>query len=144
MDPSSNQTVVLDTHAWIWLMEGDRRLSESGVIERAELAASAGSLHVSSISLWEVAMLESLERVRLTVPVATWLSEALQTPGLTVVRVDEALAAESAHLPGDFTGDGCDRLIVATTRLNDGVLITADPAIIRYGSEGHVRVLEIA
>lgn len=124
-------------------MEGDPRLAEPGVIEQAERAASAGSLQVSSISLWEVAMLESLERVQLTVPVATWLFDAVQTPGLTVVRVDETLAAESAHLPGSFAGDGCDRLIVATTRLHDGLLMTADPAIIRYGSEGHVRVLAI-
>lgn len=142
-DTREGDLLVLDTHAWLWLMDGDERLDAGGFADAAEEAASRGLLLVSAISLWEVAMLEAVGRLHLSIPVASWLAEAVSTPGLSIVPVDAELAAESAQLPGRFPGDGCDRLIVATTRLRGGRLLTADPRLVRYGSEGHVRVTEI-
>ena len=133
---------ILDTHAWLWLMEGDSRLDERMVADLEE-AASEGSLFVSTLSLWEVATLESLGRVRFSVPVETWLQDALATPGLNLLEIDARVAAESARLPGTFAGDPVDRLLVAATRTHGGRLYTADRAILAYASAGYVDAVRV-
>ena len=123
-------------------MEGDSRLDGRTVAE-LERAASDGSLFVSTLSLWEVATLESLGRVRFAVPVETWLHEALDTPGLNLLPVDAGTAADSVRLPGAFTGDPVDRLLVAAARSHRGRLYTADPVILAYASAGYVDAVRV-
>ncbi len=70
---------LLDTHVLLW-WHGDRgRLSR----EQRDVIAAAGAdlpLEVSDISLWEVAMLYSLGRIRLTIPLREWLDKAVAAP----------------------------------------------------------------
>ena len=64
--------VVLDAHAWIWLVEGN--LSIPTAARRAiEQAAAAGQVWVSAISTWEVAMLAAKRRVVFSLDVQTWI-----------------------------------------------------------------------
>ncbi len=135
---------ILDTHVWLWLMEGDPRLADA-VVDELEQSASMGTLSVLTLSLWEVAMFEAAGRIRFLVPVDTWLSEALETPGLNLLEIDATMAAESVRLPEDFDGDAVDRLLVSAARTRNGVLYTADPAIIAYGERGwgHVHAVRV-
>ncbi len=130
---------ILDTHVWLWLMEGDPRLTDE-LVESLEQSASVGTLSVMTLSLWEVATLEAAGRIRFLVPVDTWLLEALETPGLNLLEIDASIAAESARLPDDFPGDAVDRLLVSAARTRNACLYTADPAIIDYGKRGWVNV----
>ncbi|TFH04483.1 MAG: type II toxin-antitoxin system VapC family toxin [Spirochaetales bacterium] len=139
MNPNHDR-IILDTHIWLWLMEGDPRIGAAAA-ELAESATSYGGLHVSALSIWEVAMLERANRVAFSVPLEAWLEEALSTPGFSVLALDSRVAAESVRLPGDFAGDPVDRLIVATARVNDAVVVTSDPVMLAYGQAGHLRVL---
>ncbi len=141
---SDKSPIILDTHSWILLMEGDRSLDGDPFVAAAESASIDGRLYVSAISIAEVALLASAGRVRFVVPVTTWLREALETPGLQVVELDVRVAAEGANLPGAFPGDSADRLIVSTARLLGGWLATADPALQEYGAEGWLRILPLA
>jgi len=118
-------------------MEGDTRINPA-LAGELEDAASAGSLFVSTLSLWEVAALESLGRVRFAVPIETWFEEALGIPGLNLLDVDSRTAAESARLPGLFDGDPVDRLLVAAARTHGGRIYTADERILAYGRSGYV------
>lgn len=133
------QISILDTHVWLWLMEGDPGIGAE-VIGALEHAASVGLLYVTSLSLWEIAMLERAGRVRFTVPVETWLEEALETPGLNLMQIDAQVAAESVRLPGEFPGDPVDALLVAAVRTHGGTLYTADPVLASYASTGAIRV----
>jgi len=133
------EQLVLDTHIWLWLMDGDARLSDD-LIGLVEAASAESRLAVCAVSIWEVVALEAAGRVSFTMPVEMWLDDALATPGLQVIPIDRAVAVESARLPGAFTGDIPDRVIVAATRISGGSLATADPAILSYGSEGYVRL----
>lgn len=133
---------ILDTHVWLWLMEGDPRLGEVQVDE-LERAASVGELCVTTLSLWEVAEYEAAGRVRLVVPVETWLREALDTPGLNLIDIDEAIATESSRLPGEFAGDAVDRMLVASARTRGGRIYTADPTILEYAEAGHVEAVRV-
>jgi PIN domain nuclease of toxin-antitoxin system len=135
------EQLILDTHAWLWLMEGDPRLAP-GMVTLAEEASVQSRLSVCAVSIWEVVALEAAGRVAFTIPVEAWLDEALATPGLTVLPIDRAVAVESGRLPGAFAGDVPDRVIVATARVTGGVLATADPRIIQYASQGYVVIAE--
>ena len=138
----TDDPVILDTHIWVWLMDGDPRLPDE-VVPLLESASGENRMLVSSVSIWEVVALESAGRVAFSVPVLDWLTDATETPGLNVIPLDAIIAVEAAHLPGAFRGDSPDRVIAASTRIMSGTLISADPRMIEYGEAGHLRVAAV-
>ena len=119
---------LLDTHILLW-WHGDRgRLSQ----EQQDVIAAAGAdspLEVSDISLWEVAMLYSLGRIRLTIPLREWLDKAVAAPLVRRHGISPAVAAELASLPDSFHRDPADRILVATARVLGATLLTRDRRI---------------
>lgn len=139
---AEDQTFLLDTHIWLWLMSGDDHLP-SGIVSRLEHAASFGGLYVSSLSIWEIAALAEADRVRFSIPLEQWFEQALGTPGLNVAEIDAAIAAESVRLPGEFDGDAVDRVLIATARVLGATLVTADRTLSDYASDGITRVAAV-
>lgn len=122
-------TALLDTHILIWWLNDVSPLSpeQRGVIE----SASADSpLLVSDISLWEVAALYDLGRIRLTVPLREWLDKAVAPPLVRRQGISPAIAAELAALPDSFHRDPADRILVATARVFGATLLTHDRRIV--------------
>lgn len=121
--------LLLDTHALIWLVEGDRALGRR-TARLAERSLAQDELGVASISFWEIGMLAARDRIALDMPVAEW---RLRVLGLGIHELpltgDAALAA--AILPG-FHPDPADRLIVATALSSSAGLATADDRILRW------------
>jgi PIN domain nuclease of toxin-antitoxin system len=138
--PDASRLMILDTHVWIWLMEGSERL-EKAVRHRIQQAVPEAALRVSAISVWEVAMLEAKGRIVFDKVCGAWVESALAAPGISLEPLSPDIAIASARLPGDFHGDPADRIIVATARSCGGTLITADNAILEYAKLGHVRAL---
>ena len=122
----SKTLLLLDTHAWVWLMEGSSRLSNSKALPQVEQAAHYNQLRVSIISVWEVAMLESKKRLRFTVPCLEWIQRSLRAPGLSLLPLLPEIVVESTRLPGEFHGDPADRLITSTARRHAAVVVTRD------------------
>lgn len=124
---------LLDTHILLWWLEDGGRLSpEQGRVLRE--ASPADPLLLSAISLWEVAVLHELGRIRLSRPLEEWLRMASAPPLVRVCPVDAAVAAETARLPQGFHRDPADRLIVATARLQGATLLTSDGRIQASGA----------
>jgi PIN domain nuclease of toxin-antitoxin system len=121
--------LLLDTHALIWLVEGNKALGRRAA-RLADDALAREQLGVAAISFWEMAMLVREQRITVDLPPAEW---RLRVVGLGVHEVpltgDIAIAA--AVLP-EFHGDPADRLIVASARAVDAGLITADDRILRW------------
>jgi PIN domain nuclease of toxin-antitoxin system len=132
--------ILLDTHVWVWLMLGDNRLGSSNR-RMLEKAVSDGRLRVSVISVWEVAMLEAKGRLTLAADCASWVREALAAPGIRLAEITPHIAISSTRLPGIFHGDPADRMLIATARESEATLVTADKAILQYGSGGYVHVV---
>jgi PIN domain nuclease of toxin-antitoxin system len=124
-------------------MNGNPELESSPALPLAERASEHGGLLLCSISLFEITTYARSGRISPAIPIRDWIADALETPGLRLLPIDAALAAEAAALPGTVPADGVDRLIVAAARLSRAALVTADPALIAYGAEGHVRVVEV-
>jgi PIN domain nuclease of toxin-antitoxin system len=126
---------LLDTHAWVWWVTEDRRLSVAArrAIERSQ---AKGDLSLSLISVWEVAKRVEKAQLVLDRPVDQWIELALAWPGLLLVELTRPILVESCKLPPPFHGDPADQLIVATARNCDAVIITKDQRIRAYA---HVR-----
>ena len=132
--------LLLDTHIWLWLAAGDRRLTRRHSKRIAE-AAAVGTLLVSPISAWEIGLLVARGRVRLGKALAPWLGDALAAPGLNVATLTPHIAAASCVLPEPFHPDPADRMIVATARELGATIVSADRRILAYARAGHVRAL---
>ena len=140
----SEVTLVLDTHVWIWMVEGLRDSLSTKAAEAVERASASGGLSISAISVWEVAMLESKGRLTLSRPIETWVADASRAPGLRVAELSTDIAIASTRLPGEPHGDPADRMIIATARAMGAALVTADRDIVRYGAAGHVQIVDAA
>lgn len=120
--------VLLDTHILIWWLQDPGLLSPAQ--RRIVDGATAESpLRISDISLWEIATLHSLGRIRLAIPLREWLEKAVAPPLVRRHGISPAIATEVARLPDSFHRDPADRILVATARTLGATLLTHDRRI---------------
>jgi PIN domain nuclease of toxin-antitoxin system len=132
--------LLLDTHIWLWLVLGIERLSVT--VRRTIIdAASLGDLRIAAITLWEVALLASRNRVALGQPTLRWVEQAVISSFVRVEPLTAEVAVESWELPDRFHNDPVDRIIVATARVTGAVLMTRDRQILDYAARGHLTAL---
>jgi PIN domain nuclease of toxin-antitoxin system len=132
--------IILDTHAWIWLINGDTKIERSTFFPVIKKKAKQSALYISAISLWELSMLEAKGRIALTENAKDWMKKALSAPGIGVQPITPEIAYDSANLPGKFVGDPADRFIVASARVLNAGLVTFDKEIHRYAHNGYVDI----
>jgi PIN domain nuclease of toxin-antitoxin system len=133
------ERLLIDTHIWIWLMEGVDEFSTEQV-SRLDRAAQSRNLFLSAISPWEVATLASKGRIALPIPLAEWMRRAVHQPGLQLLPLTPEISVESAQLV-DFHGDPADRMIVATARLEELTLATRDRRILTWAKSGRLKAI---
>ena len=128
---------LLDTHAWVWWLTRDRRLSTRA---RSAITTSvaAQDLWISLMSVWEVAKKVEKQQLVLDRPIDQWLDEAVTSSGLGVWELTRPILVESCELPQPFHCDPADQILVATARRHGAVLVTKDQRIRTYA---HVQTL---
>ena len=135
--------LLLDTRIWLWYAEGTSDRLRARSVNILDDARRGEGLLISAISVWEIGMHSAKERIQLSMPLRDWLEKALGVPGVRLVPLDAAAAAESTLLPGTPHGDPADRFLIATARTLGVPLATRDRNIVRYGKLGHLRVTEL-
>jgi len=136
-----NIKLALDTHVFLWLMNGENELSEK-VRETIETGIKDGAIAISAISLWEISMLHARERILLNQPCLAWIKRSLEAPGITLYPLTPEVVVESTSLPGNFHGDPADRIIVATARVLGIPLLTRDQKILDYGKDDYLQCIK--
>ena len=139
----TNELLLLDTHVWIWLINGDEELKSSETITYIARAVQFSNIRVSAISVWEVGMLEAKGRISFSMDCLDWVRQALAAPGISLALLTPEIAIASNRLPGTFHGDPADRIIVATTRELGASLVTKDRQILEYSQFNHLNVMKI-
>ena len=142
MPEAPSSPLLLDTHVWVWTMEGDRTALSAPAVEEIEAASRAGGLLVAAISVWEVSMLEAKGRISLSIPLDTWIQAALRAPGSRLLDLTPRIAVESTRLPADPPGDPADRILMAGARVESARFVTCDRRILEYAGRGHLAVLD--
>lgn len=121
--------VLLDTHALVWLLEGDQNLGHEAQ-RLADTAAREDTLLVSAMTFWEVAMLVQRRRLILVQPVANWRHNVLEL-GISEIPVSGDIGILATEFE-DFPPDPADRIIAATAMVHGARLITADAGILGW------------
>ncbi len=122
---------VADTHALIWAVLGDPRLSPAA---RALMTVGGtDSVGVSAISLVEIVYLE--EKRRLPAGIFARIASALATSAgaLVAIPIDAAIAQTLTRVRRDSIPDMPDRIIAATA-LHLGVPLVSRDAKIQASS----------
>ena len=120
---------LLDTHIWLWWLLGDPRLSAEEARVLDELPP-ANRPALSVISLWELAMLVELGRVRLDLPLKEFLKKACSPETVKLIPLNTEVVLEMSTLPPAFHRDPADRLIVSSARVEERPLATHDRKIL--------------
>ena len=120
--------LLVDTHAFLWFVVGDSKLSRTA---RRTLEEENIELHLSAVSVWEMAIKSSLGRLTLPAPAAEYVADKMKA-GLHVLPVDWVHAAAVGQLPFHHR-DPFDRLLVAQAQTERMPVVTSDRVFRRYG-----------
>ncbi|MEY2857492.1 MAG: hypothetical protein RLZZ74_1804 [Cyanobacteriota bacterium] len=121
--------ILLDTHLWIWWINDSPRLTEQHKQWIQDYQTQG--LGISIISCWEVAKLVEKNRLVLSISVDEWLQTALAYPGVQLLNLTVPILVQSTQLT-EFHNDPADQIIVATAKVYDCLLLTADGKILNY------------
>lgn len=134
--PAYDGPLLLDTHIWVWMLEGllDESGGAPGLAALLTRSAAASRLCVSDISCWEVAQKCAKGKLAFAVPPAVWLSQAEEAPGIHYLSVNRSVLVVSSQLNGAH-GDPADRILIASAKLYRIPLVTMDRRIIEFAEE---------
>jgi PIN domain nuclease of toxin-antitoxin system len=119
--------LLLDTHIWLWSTLDRARLSRRVV---AELLDTTNELWLSPISLWEVLTLCQKGRLSLHPNPADWITNMLSAVPMREAQVTYQVAQETERIRLPHR-DPADRFLVATARVFDLTLVTADEHLLK-------------
>ncbi|MCP4630122.1 MAG: type II toxin-antitoxin system VapC family toxin [bacterium] len=123
--------IVLDTHAWIWFISNPDLLSKRAK-EAVNAAVRNKSILISSISAWELALLVTKKRIKLTLDVTDWIAKSESLSFIRFVPVTNSIAVKSVNLPIPLHPDPADRIIIATVLSVGAPLVTKDRKLLDY------------
>lgn len=134
------ERLLLDTCAVLWTA------LDSGLAPGAEEAMTASvqanvDVMVSPITAWELGLLQARNRLPSSQQAIRLFDEFVARPGVGLEVLTPAILIDSSSLPGDFHSDPADRIIVATARALDMIVVTRDRGILSYAQRGYVRAL---
>lgn len=133
--------MLLDTHAWIWAATDEPGKLGPKTRRLIARAAAAGTLIVTTASVFEITALATAGRLRLNQSAEKWIRDSIVRGGLRVVDVDLDIAIDAGAVPSSALADPIDRMLVASARAYAVPLVTRDRQIIDYAKRsGLVRV----
>jgi PIN domain nuclease of toxin-antitoxin system len=135
------QPLLWDTCAAIWIYE-QARLAPAALDAMATAHRAGVPSYISPITAWEIGMLTAKRRLQLLIRPERWFANLFDVPGVALAPLSPDLLIASSYLPGKPPNDPTDRIIAATARELGATLITRDRALLSYGAQGHVAVVE--
>lgn len=121
--------LLADTHVVLWSATDPSKLSQPA---REALEEGGNELRVSTVSVWEIAIKQSLGKLDLPEPAERWLPEVLRRTGFEVADVTVAAALRVRGLPW-LHRDPFDRLLIAHALEAGYTVVTRDEAFAAYG-----------
>jgi len=117
--------IVVDTHIIIWNALKPEMLS--GKAEKAISAANnSDGIIFCEISLWEIAMLMHKERLSIDIEYTEFILLILESNKYVFRGITPEIAWLSTGLFSDNNKDPADRIIAATSIIENANLVTAD------------------
>jgi PIN domain nuclease of toxin-antitoxin system len=118
---------LLDTHAFLWGIVGDSRMSQHA----RDIFTGPSNLSLSVASIWEILIKVQVRKLTLPAPAGPYVLRKLAENRIEIlpIHLDHLLALETLALQHR---DPFDRMLIAQA-LEEGLpVITADPWFARY------------
>jgi PIN domain nuclease of toxin-antitoxin system len=119
--------LLLDTHALVWWLTNNPRLSSAA---RAAVATPSNVVYVSSCSGYEIAYKH--QRGRLTVALPHPLADLIRRQRFASLPITVEHAETAGRLPGPHR-DPWDRLLIAQAQIEALAIVTVDQVFASYG-----------
>src|SRR4051794_18230076 len=120
--------ILVDTHAFLWFVAGDQRLSTRA---RRRIEDPASDRFLSVASVWETAIKISLGKLTLSVSLDTLIDEGATDNGFALLDVRREHAVAVMHLPFHHR-DPIDRLLVCQAMSDRLTIVSSDAALDAY------------
>ncbi len=117
--------IIVDTHVIIWDALKPELLSNKASNSLKEANERDGIIFCE-ISLWEIAMLIKKKRISINASYLEFI-KLIKTSNKYIFKgLSPEIAELSANFPSEINQDPADRIICATSIINNAALITAD------------------
>ena len=127
--------VLADTHALIWYLFDEERLSPKARAALDGTIAAGFPILVSAISIIEIIYLEEKHRIRAGAAERIRRACEVESPSIEVVPIDDGVAHGIRQIARADVPDMPDRIIAATAVALGVPLITRDGKIVASGVE---------
>jgi PIN domain nuclease of toxin-antitoxin system len=122
---------LLDTHAFLWWIAGDERLS--GRVSQA-IADGRNEIFVSAASIWEIAIKARLGRLSIPGDPGKFIGGQIAENSFRGLPIVAGHALRVWELP-DHHRDPFDRMLVAQAQVEGLTFVSRDPEVSRYDIE---------
>jgi PIN domain nuclease of toxin-antitoxin system len=123
--------LLLDTHAIVWWLADNPRLSEEA---RMHICDPANQVFVSAASAWEIATKTRVGRWPEAAALTSLFPGVVEANGFEPMPITVHHAVHAGSLIAAH-GDPFDRMLAAQASLEKMMLITADPAFTQFGTQ---------
>ena len=121
--------LLIDTHAFLWWLAGDERLSASA---RKAIGAEFDPIFVSAASIWEIATKHRLGKLPGATAIVSDLAGVIDGQGFLGLPITIRHGQAAGALPGPHR-DPFDRMLIAQAMLDDLVVVSNERAFGAYG-----------
>ena len=120
--------VLLDTHAFLWLISGDDRLSETA---QKTFLNPGNILFFSAASLWEICIKMSLGKLSLKSGWLKTIENEMKINAIQWLSIEMTHCVKLINLPFHHR-DPFDRMLVAQAMVDDMQLLSRDTRLSSY------------
>jgi len=121
--------LLLDTHAFLWWLAGDERLS---VDAREAIGEELDPIFVSAASVWEITTKHRLGKLPGASAIVSDLAGVIESQGFVGLPITIHHGQAAGALPGPHR-DPFDRMLIAQAMLDDLVLVSNERGFGAYG-----------
>ncbi len=121
--------LLLDTHAFLWWLEGNTRLPANA---RRAIQDRDNDVIVSAATAWEITTKHRLGKLQAATAVAEDVAGAITAQGFEELSISVGDAARAGALPGPHR-DPFDRMLIAQALARNLTLVSIDSALDTYG-----------
>ncbi|MDE0030148.1 MAG: type II toxin-antitoxin system VapC family toxin [Deltaproteobacteria bacterium] len=121
--------LLLDTHAFMWWLAGNRRLSPAA---RRAVDDSSNDVVVSAATAWEITTKHRVGKLPEAEAVARDVTASIASQGFEELEITVKDAERAGRLPGAHR-DPFDRMLIAQALTHNLTVVSIDSVFDRYG-----------